>query len=126
MAAPSLAETLQGKRVGLALSAGFFGFYAHAGMLAALEQAGLAPAAVSGSSAGAMIGAMFAAGVDAADVAGILRETRRDDFYYVDYSNAYCYDDDVEFPGYAVRCVSGDKIIVKSSVASKGAAETGL
>ena len=72
---------MTGKRVGLALSAGFFGFYAHAGLLAALEGAGIAPAAVSGSSAGAMIGALHGAGVDANTMAGILGAVRRQDFW---------------------------------------------
>lgn len=78
---PSLADELRGKRVGLALSAGFFGFFAHAGLMGALEQVGLGPAAVSGSSAGAMIGALHGAGLDAAAMARILRDIRRDDFW---------------------------------------------
>jgi NTE family protein len=46
----------------LALSSGFFGFFAHFGCLAALEEASLAPAGISGSSAGALAGTVWAAG----------------------------------------------------------------
>lgn len=68
---PSLTEELRGKRVGLALSAGFFGFFAHAGLTRALEDAGVAPSAVSGSSAGAMVGALHGSGLDAAAMSDI-------------------------------------------------------
>ena len=43
-------------------SAGFFGFFAHAGLLAALEQTGLSPRRVAGASAGALAGGLWAAG----------------------------------------------------------------
>jgi NTE family protein len=46
----------------LAMSSGYFGFFAHFGCLEALEEAGLAPARISGSSAGALAGALWAAG----------------------------------------------------------------
>ena len=39
----------------LGMSSGFFGFFAHAGVLAALEEQGLTPRAVAGSSAGALV-----------------------------------------------------------------------
>jgi len=81
MTSPSLAEDLHGKRVGLGLSAGYFGFFAHAGLMAALEHAGIAPAALSGSSAGAMVSAMYGAGLDAEDMARILNDVKRDDFW---------------------------------------------
>ncbi len=79
--APSLADVLAGQRTGLVLSAGFFGFYAHAGLLAALEDHGVRPAAVSGSSAGAMIAALHGAGVSANGMARILRGVRREAFW---------------------------------------------
>lgn len=44
------------------MSSGFFGFFAHFGCLAALEEAGLDPARISGSSAGALAGAVWASG----------------------------------------------------------------
>lgn len=45
------------------MSSGFFGFYAHGGMLAALLESGLRPRRLVGSSAGALVGGCFAAGV---------------------------------------------------------------
>lgn len=65
----------------LVLSAGFFGFYAHTGVLLALEQAGLRPRRVVGTSAGAISGGAWAAGVEAPRLAEILAELRRDDFW---------------------------------------------
>lgn len=44
--AASWARALEGRRVGVALSAGFFGFYAHAGFLKAIEELGIVPAAL--------------------------------------------------------------------------------
>lgn len=48
----------------LVLSSGFFGFYAHTGMLSSLLEAGFAPARVAGCSAGALVGGAWAAGVE--------------------------------------------------------------
>ena len=54
-AVPTLRSWLLEAPFALSLSAGFFGFFAHAGFVAALEDAELAPALLSGSSAGALI-----------------------------------------------------------------------
>lgn len=78
---PTLAEALEGQRVGLCLSAGFFGFYAHAGFCAALAERGVRPAAYSGSSAGALIAAFAAAGLPPDEVLQILAGLRRKDFW---------------------------------------------
>lgn len=61
----TLGEHLAERPFALALSSGFFGFYAHAGTVLALEEAGLLPARLSGSSAGALVAAVWAAGVPA-------------------------------------------------------------
>ncbi len=45
------------------LSSGFFGFFAHAGFLQALEDLGLEPDAYAGSSSGALVAALAAAGL---------------------------------------------------------------
>ena len=60
----TLREVLAEAPYGLALSSGFFGFFAHTGVLAALLDAGLVPARVSGSSAGALVGGLWAAGLE--------------------------------------------------------------
>ena len=64
-ALPTLKEWLGAQeRFGLTLSSGFFGFYAHAGVLTALLEAGLSPSVLSGSSSGAFVAGGFASGVD--------------------------------------------------------------
>lgn len=79
---PSLLQTLAGhRRVGLVLSAGYFGFFGHAGLLAALDVAGLRPCALSGSSAGALVGAFAAAGMPPDRIGQLLLELRRQDFW---------------------------------------------
>jgi len=79
--AASLGEHLAERPFALALSSGFFGFYAHAGMLLALEEAGLAPARLSGSSAGALVAGLWAAGVPARALADELLALERVDFW---------------------------------------------
>jgi NTE family protein len=65
----------------LVLSAGFFGFYAHAGFLDALVSAGLRPSAVAGSSAGALIGGCYASGLEPSEIRALLAELRRKHFW---------------------------------------------
>lgn len=77
----TLAEHLAARPFALALSSGFFGFYAHTGMLLALEEAGLAPARLSGSSAGALVAGLWAAGVPARAMADELLALERADFW---------------------------------------------
>lgn len=60
----SLRQWLEQGPFTLVLSSGFFGFYAHTGMLSALLEQGFAPARVAGSSAGALVGGAWAAGVE--------------------------------------------------------------
>ncbi|MBK6514220.1 MAG: patatin-like phospholipase family protein [Polyangiaceae bacterium] len=79
--APTLADALRGRRFGLVLSAGYFGFFGHAGLLAALEAAGLEPAAWAGTSAGALVAAMGAAGMSSAEIAAALSSISRRDFW---------------------------------------------
>ncbi|CAN5406536.1 hypothetical protein BH09MYX1_BH09MYX1_65820 [soil metagenome] len=65
----------------LVLSAGFFGFYAHAGALSAIIESGLEPARVAGSSAGALVGGLHAGGVPTRDIEEELRSLRRQHFW---------------------------------------------
>lgn len=51
--------------LGLALGSGALHGWAHVGVVRALERAGLRPAVIAGSSAGAAVGALWAAGLDA-------------------------------------------------------------
>ncbi len=76
-----LGDHLAARPFALGLSSGFFGFYAHAGMLLALEEAGLAPARLSGSSAGALVAGLWAGGVPARAIADELVALERVDFW---------------------------------------------
>jgi NTE family protein len=76
-----LADSLAGKRVGVALASGFFGFFHHAGVLAALVERGVAPSRLAGNSAGALTGSLYAAGLDPEAVAAELLAVRRAEFW---------------------------------------------
>jgi NTE family protein len=65
----------------LSLSAGFFGFYAHTGVLLALEERGHVPARLTGSSAGALVAAAYAAGRTPAELAEELARLERAHFW---------------------------------------------
>lgn len=65
----------------LALSSGFFGFFAHCGVVAALEEARLRPCRLAGSSAGALVAGLWAAGLSASDIERELVGLRRSDFW---------------------------------------------
>ncbi|MEO6574131.1 MAG: patatin-like phospholipase family protein [Polyangiaceae bacterium] len=78
---PTLAEWLREAPFALGMSSGFFGFFAHTGVVTVLEDEGLLPARVSGSSAGALVGGAWAAGVSGADLARELDELRREHFW---------------------------------------------
>src|SRR5512138_2113145 len=65
----------------LGLSSGFFGFFAHAGVVSVLEEEGIAPVRVVGSSAGALAGGLWAAGLPAARLREELLALRREHFW---------------------------------------------
>ena len=66
---------------GLAMSSGFFAFYAHTGMLSALLARGLVPVHAAGSSAGALVAGSWAAGLPCGDLADQLARLSRADFW---------------------------------------------
>jgi NTE family protein len=74
-------EWLAARPFTLALSAGFFGFFAHTGVLRALEEASLVPRRIVGVSAGALAGGLWASGMSAAELAEELLRLRRVDFW---------------------------------------------
>lgn len=78
---PTLRDWLADRPFALAMSSGFFSFYAHTGLVLALEDAGLPPSRVAGSSAGALVGGLWAAGLDAGSIRKTLLALRRDDFW---------------------------------------------
>ncbi len=77
----TLAEELQTKPFTLAMSSGFFGFFAHAGMLSALVESDLRPARIVGSSAGALVGGCYAAGLSCPQIKELLFGLTRADFW---------------------------------------------
>lgn len=80
---PTLREWLSAGPFTLAMSSGFFGFFAHGGALATLEEEGLLPARVCGSSAGALVGGLWAGGVSARRICDELLALRREHFWDV-------------------------------------------
>lgn len=75
------ARSLEGRRVGVALSSGFFGFYAHAGFLKAIDELGIRPSALSGTSAGALVAGLRAAGLNPKELEALFRSLTREDFW---------------------------------------------
>lgn len=65
---------LRARRIGLALSGGSVRGLAHIGVIKVLE-VGMEPAFVTGTSAGSLIGAMFAAGMEWSEIASLANET---------------------------------------------------
>lgn len=78
---PTLRNWLADAPFALGMSSGFFGFFAHAGMLSVLEEEGLIPERLSGSSAGALVGGCWAAGMNATDIGAEFLELEKDDFW---------------------------------------------
>ena len=72
--APTFAApaALPGRGVALVLSGGAARGYAHAGVLKALEANGLRPDLIVGTSAGSIVGALYASGLTAAELEGAL------------------------------------------------------
>ena len=68
-------------RLGVAFSSGFFGFFAHAGFLAAIRDAEIAPVAYAGASSGAIVAAMAASGMSDGAVREMLFGLKKADFW---------------------------------------------
>ena len=81
---PTLAEELRAAPFELILSSGFFGFYAHAGVMEALEEAQLVPSLIGGSSAGALTSGLWAAGMPASELRERFLNLKRTDFWDLD------------------------------------------
>ncbi len=79
--AMTLADWLREAPFGLTMSSGFFGFFAHTGVLTVLEDERLVPSSVSGSSAGALVAGAWAAGVSASGLARTILGLRRESFW---------------------------------------------
>ncbi len=77
----ALGDWLAEAPFGLAMSSGFFSFYAHTGVFSALLARGLRPHHVSGSSAGALVTGAWASGAAPVELASFLTGMRRGDFW---------------------------------------------
>lgn len=63
------------------MSSGFFGFFAHAGFLQGLAEAGLTPDAYAGCSSGALVAAFAASGVSPSQMLEMFGRLQRADFW---------------------------------------------
>lgn len=81
MTPPTLHQWLAEQPFTLTLSSGFFGFFAHAGVLQALEEFQLLPKKLTGSSAGALIAGCWAGGMNSQDIKELLFRLKRKDFW---------------------------------------------
>lgn len=68
--------TLQGKRVAVVLGGGGALGYAHIGALQALEEVGIRPTCIAGTSMGALIGVLYAEGYTSKQLLQIVRDYR--------------------------------------------------
>lgn len=78
-----MATKLHQSGIGLALSGGAARGIAHAGVLEVLTAEGIPVRALAGTSAGSIVGALFAAGVAPADIGRLALETRWIDLFRV-------------------------------------------
>lgn len=69
----ALPERLHSKRVGLSLSGGAVRGLAHIGVIKALDEAGIKPAVITGTSVGSIIGAALAAGMNWREISDMAR-----------------------------------------------------
>jgi len=72
-----LARELRNRRTGVVLSAGPFGWFGHAGFVAAILGVGLRPAAWAGTSAGALVAALAASGLEPTEITDRLLRVKR-------------------------------------------------
>lgn len=77
----TLQNWLQDNKFSLALSSGFFGFYAHCGFVKALYEAECYPQEVAGSSAGAIIAGALASGLAPEKIEEIILKLAKKDFW---------------------------------------------
>lgn len=77
----TLKSWLQSQPFSLALSSGFFGFFAHCGFVKALYEEGCIPTRLAGASAGAIIAGGLASGLQPADLEKLLLGIEKKDFW---------------------------------------------
>lgn len=68
-------------RAAVVFSSGFFGFFAHAGVLSALRAFAIDPIGYAGTSSGAIVAAMAASGMDDESIRALLFNLKKKDFW---------------------------------------------
>ncbi|MBN2059438.1 MAG: patatin-like phospholipase family protein [Deltaproteobacteria bacterium] len=81
-------------KTGVVFSSGFFGFFAHAGFLSGLREAGVSPSGYGGVSSGAIVAAMAATGMTDKEIRDMLYKVKKSDFWdpdpwHVLFKNAF-------------------------------------
>ena len=74
-------------KTGVVFSSGFFGFFAHAGFLAAIRNKRIPLSGFSGTSSGSIVAAMAASGMDDAEIFSLLSSVKKNDFWDPDPLN---------------------------------------
>jgi len=74
-------------KIGVVFSSGFFGFFAHAGFLAAIRKKGIPLSGFSGTSSGAIVAAMAASGMDDSEIFSLLSSVKKNNFWDPDPLN---------------------------------------
>lgn len=69
------------KPFGLSLNAAFFGFFAHAGFVKGLEEEKLVPKFLTGCSAGAIIGSLYAKQIPMSEVIDFIKTLKKESFW---------------------------------------------
>ncbi len=67
-------------KTGLALSGGGVKGFAHAGAIKAMEEKGIYPDIISGTSAGAIVGALYSAGYSPDEICSLFKQKDFNDF----------------------------------------------
>jgi len=69
------------EKIGVVFSSGFFGFFAHAGFLAALRELRVQPSGYAGASSGAILAAMAASHMSDSRIKELLFDLKKSDFW---------------------------------------------
>lgn len=70
---------------GLALAGGGCRGAAHVGVLLALEEEGVIPTSIAGTSAGSLVGGLYASGIKAPQLRDVIHHLEKEGFHYLDF-----------------------------------------
>jgi NTE family protein len=124
----SSSRDLHSRRIGLALSGGGVRGLAHIGVIKALDDLGLRPAVVAGTSAGSLIGVGLAAGMNWRDLAAMARSVFWPSLFNGKRLEEFCARhlplrfDDLQFPFAAVATEMPSRKVVAITAGKLGSA----